>query len=41
VTVDLVKEIFIPAMAHRIITRDPSIPPETPLEHILNTVPVP
>ena len=37
---DLVKEIFIPAMAHRIITRDPSIPPETPLQHILDTVPV-
>jgi MoxR-like ATPase len=40
VPVDLVKEIFIPAMAHRIITRDPSIPPEAPLESILNTVPV-
>jgi MoxR-like ATPase len=40
VSVDLVKEIFIPAMAHRIITRDPSIPPEAPLESILNTVPV-
>nr|AGS53741.1 putative methanol dehydrogenase transcriptional regulatory protein MoxR3 [uncultured bacterium contig00076] len=40
VTVDLVKEIFIHAMAHRIVTRDPSIPPETPLENILKTVPV-
>jgi MoxR-like ATPase len=40
VTVDLVKEIFIPAMAHRIITRDPSIPPEAPLESILNSVKV-
>jgi MoxR-like ATPase len=40
VPVDLVKEIFIHAMAHRIITRDPSIPPETPLESILNSVPV-
>jgi MoxR-like ATPase len=40
VTIDLVKEIFIPAMAHRVITRDPSIPPEVPLESILNTVPV-
>ncbi|MDR1420188.1 MAG: MoxR family ATPase [Treponema sp.] len=40
VPIDFVKEIFIPAMAHRIITRDPSIPPEAPLEHILNTVPV-
>jgi MoxR-like ATPase len=40
VPVDLIKETFIPAMAHRIVTRDPSIPPETPLEHILKTVPV-
>ncbi|MDR2542985.1 MAG: MoxR family ATPase [Treponema sp.] len=40
VSVDLIKEIFIPAMAHRIITRDPSILPETPLLNILNTVPV-
>ncbi|MDR1286705.1 MAG: MoxR family ATPase [Treponema sp.] len=40
VPIDFVKEIFIPAMAHRIITRDPSIPPEAPLERILDTVPV-
>lgn len=40
VTIDLIKEIFIPAMAHRIITRDPSISPETPLVSILNSVPV-
>ena len=40
VPIDLVKESFIPAMAHRIITRDPSIPPEAPLRHILDTVPV-
>jgi len=40
VPVDLIKEIFVHAMAHRIITRDPSIPPEAPLENILNTVPV-
>ncbi|MCL2186062.1 MAG: MoxR family ATPase [Treponema sp.] len=40
VTVDIVKEIYIHAMAHRIITRDPSIPPETPLTSILNSVPV-
>ncbi|MDR0568227.1 MAG: MoxR family ATPase [Spirochaetaceae bacterium] len=40
VPVDLVKETFITAMAHRIVTRDPSIPPETPLESILNSVPV-
>jgi len=40
VPVDLVKEIFIHSMAHRIITRDPSIPPEAPLQSILNSVPV-
>ena len=40
VPVDLVKETFIPAMAHRIVTRDPAIPPETPLESILHSVPV-
>ncbi|MDR2370200.1 MAG: MoxR family ATPase [Treponema sp.] len=40
VPIDFVKESFIPAMAHRIVTRDPSIPPEAPLEAILNTVPV-
>jgi MoxR-like ATPase len=40
VSVDLIKEIFIHAMAHRIVTRDPSIPPQAPLESILNSVPV-
>jgi len=40
VSVDIIKEIFIHAMAHRIITRDPSIPPETPLSGILKSVPV-
>ena len=40
VPVDFIKEIFIHAMAHRIITRDPSIPPEAPLQNILDTVPV-
>jgi len=40
VPVDIIKEIFIHSMSHRIITRDPSIPPEAPLESILNTVPV-
>lgn len=40
VPIDIIKEIFIHAMAHRIITRDPSIPPETPLLNILDTVPV-
>jgi MoxR-like ATPase len=40
VPIDIIKEIFIHSMAHRIITRDPSISPEAPLENILNTVPV-
>ena len=40
VPIDIIKEIFIHAMAHRIITRDPSIPPEAPLQNILNSVPV-
>jgi MoxR-like ATPase len=40
VPIDLVKETFIPAMAHRIVTRDPAIPPEQPLEGILDSVPV-
>jgi MoxR-like ATPase len=40
VPIDFVKECFISAMAHRIVTRDPSIPPEAPLENILNSVPV-
>jgi len=40
VSIDMVKECFILAMAHRIITRDPSIPPEAPLQHILDTMPV-
>jgi MoxR-like ATPase len=40
VPIDLIKETFILAMAHRIITRDPSIAPEAPLESILNSVPV-
>ncbi|MDR0503879.1 MAG: MoxR family ATPase [Treponema sp.] len=40
VPVDIIKEIFIHAMAHRIITRDPSIPPEAPLQSILDSVPV-
>jgi MoxR-like ATPase len=35
VPIDFVKEAFIPAMAHRIITRDPSIPSEVPLRQIL------
>ena len=40
VPLDFVKETFILAMAHRVVTRDPSIPPEAPLQHILDTMPV-
>jgi len=40
VPVDIVKEIFVHAMSHRIVTRDPSIPPEKPLLSILDAVPV-
>jgi MoxR-like ATPase len=40
VPVDFVKETFISAMAHRVITRDPSITPEAVLQDILDTVPV-
>jgi MoxR-like ATPase len=40
VPLDLVKEIFISAMSHRVITRDPSIQPEKPLQEILDSVPV-
>ncbi|MCL2809340.1 MAG: MoxR family ATPase [Treponema sp.] len=40
VPIDIIKEVFISAMAHRIITRDPSIPPETPLQSILTSAPV-
>jgi len=40
VPIDIIKEIFIYSMAHRIITRDPSIPPEAPLQSILKSVPV-
>ncbi|MCL2209518.1 MAG: MoxR family ATPase [Treponema sp.] len=40
VPIDIIKEVFIHAMAHRIVTRDPSIPPETVLQNILDSVPV-
>ena len=40
VPIDFVKETFLPAMAHRVITRDPSIPSEAPLQNILDTTPV-
>jgi len=40
VPVDYVKEVFVPAVAHRIVTRDPAITPETALGRILDAVPV-
>jgi MoxR-like ATPase len=40
VPIDFIKETFILATAHRIITRDPSISPEEPLKKILASVPV-
>ncbi|MCL1817517.1 MAG: MoxR family ATPase [Spirochaetaceae bacterium] len=40
VPIDHVKEVFIPAMAHRVVTRDPSIPPEDVLQEVLDSVPV-
>ncbi|MDR2588810.1 MAG: MoxR family ATPase [Spirochaetales bacterium] len=40
VPLDYVKETFVSAMAHRIVTRDPSIPPEAVLQDILDSVPV-
>ena len=40
VTVDLVKEIFLPAVAHRLILNDASQSPAPLLEEILSTVPV-
>ncbi len=40
VDIDLIKEIFLPAMAHRIIMHDSSEKSEDLLENILDTVPV-
>jgi len=40
VPLDIIKELFIPSMAHRIVTRDPSIAPEAILESILNSAAV-
>ena len=41
VTVDLIKEIFLPAVAHRLVMQDPAQPPAPVLEEILRTVKVP
>ena len=40
VSVDLIKEIFAPAVAHRMIMQDPATPAAGVLEEILDTVPV-
>jgi MoxR-like ATPase len=40
VTVDLVKEVLIPAVSHRLEMQDPTQPPETVLNEILDSVPV-
>lgn len=40
VTVDLVKEIFLPAVSHRLIMQDASQSADTLLQEILKTVPV-
>lgn len=40
VSIDTVKEVFIPVVAHRLIMKDPSIKPESVLREILKTVPV-
>ncbi len=40
VSVDLIKEIFGPAVAHRMIMQDPATPAAGVLEEILDTVPV-
>ena len=40
VSVDLIKEIFVPAVAHRLIMQDPATPAAGVLEEILETMPV-
>jgi len=40
VSIDLIKEIFAPAVSHRLIMQDPATPPEVVIEEILRTVPV-
>ena len=40
VSIDLIKEIFLPAVAHRLIMQDPATPAAGVLEEILDTVPV-
>jgi MoxR-like ATPase len=40
VTLDLVKEIMVPAVAHRLVMKDSSMPTVPVIEQILDTVPV-
>jgi MoxR-like ATPase len=40
VSIDTVKEIFLPAVAHRLVLHDPARDPGEILDHILKTVPV-
>ncbi|MBT3274673.1 MAG: MoxR family ATPase, partial [Spirochaetales bacterium] len=40
VTIDMVKEVFASAVAHRLIMRDPDMSPSSVIESILDTVPV-
>jgi MoxR-like ATPase len=40
VTIDLVKEIFVPSVAHRLLMQDPSQAPQPVIEEILARVPV-
>lgn len=40
VSIDLIKEIFVPAVAHRLIMQDPATPAAGVLEEILDAVPV-
>jgi MoxR-like ATPase len=40
VSIDLVKEIFVPSVAHRLVMQDTTVPVEDFLRHVLETVPV-
>jgi MoxR-like ATPase len=40
VSIDIVKEIFLPVVSHRLIMKDPAQGGETLLEEILRSVPV-
>lgn len=40
VNIDMVKEVFYNAVSHRLIMRDPDMPPNSVIDSILDTVPV-